>query len=492
MFGKMSLKTKLIGSFTIVAIVLGIVGGVGYWGSTTVGHALEEVGMVRMPSLHGLQLMEAGQNRVRLNYYMVINTDLPFEARKEYPEMVQKAWEQAEEGWRIYEPLPQTPEEAAMWREFVPMWNAWKSDWQDLHRIALASLNETNPEKLAALANDMRTMTQGKMKETTRAATTRLNEIIDLNEKLGHEADEAGDAAQQSSKAMSLIFSIIGMIGALAFGIVLSLAISRRLDRIVNEAQEGAEQITSAAGQVSTAAQGVAQGSQEQAASLEETSASVEELTAMTMQNSQNSNAVSKLAAEVMEATNKSSAGAAKMDTAMTEIKNSSDETSKILKTIDEIAFQTNLLALNAAVEAARAGEAGKGFAVVAEEVRNLAMRAAEAAKTTGALIDENVSRVHNGVQIVDSLRSTLEQTVQAVNKVNQLATEVAGASSEQSNGLQQISTAVSQMNSVTQSNAASAEEAASASEEMSGQAESLRGLVGELVQFVHGGDQRM
>ena len=118
-------------------------------------------------------------------------------------------------------------------------------------------------------------------------------------------------------------------------------------------------------------------------------------------------------------------------------------------------------------------------------------MRAAEAAKTTGALIDENVSRVHTGVQIVDSLKNTLEQTAHSVNKVNQLANEVAAASSEQSNGLQQISTAVSQMNQVTQSNAASAEEAASASEEMSGQAESLRGLVGELVQFVYGSNRR-
>ncbi|MCB1060710.1 MAG: MCP four helix bundle domain-containing protein [Calditrichaeota bacterium] len=487
----MSLKVKLIGSFSIVAMMLGIVGGIGYWGAVSVGGALEEIGMVRAPSLHGLQMIEAGQNRVRLNYYMVMNLELPLDARQEYPEMVQKSWDQTEEGWKIYEPLPKSPEGAALWNEFKPMWNSWKADWQDLHKIALASLRETDPDKLADMAKQMRILTQGKMKETTRAATTKLQELVDLNERIAKEADEAGDAAEKKAIAMAMIFSLIGIAGALAFGIFLSLSITRRMDRIVSEAAEGAEQISSAAGQVSTSAQGVAQGSQEQAASLEETSASVEELSAMTTQNSENSSAVSKLAADVTTAMNKSSTSAQQMDTAMAEIKTSSDETSKILKTIDEIAFQTNLLALNAAVEAARAGEAGKGFAVVAEEVRNLAMRAAEAAKTTGALIDENVSRVHTGVQIVDSLKNTLEQTAHSVNKVNQLANEVAAASSEQSNGLQQISTAVSQMNQVTQSNAASAEEAASASEEMSGQAESLRGLVGELVQFVYGSNRR-
>ncbi len=208
----------------------------------------------------------------------------------------------------------------------------------------------------------------------------------------------------------------------------------------------------------------------------------------MTKQNTANARQASQLAGEASASMTKSAEGANSMDTAMSDIKAASDQTSKIVKTIDEIAFQTNLLALNAAVEAARAGEAGKGFAVVAEEVRNLAMRAAEAAKSTNSLIEENTVRVNGGVQIIDGLKASLESTVNTVEKVTSLSNEVAAASDEQSTGIEQINTAIAQMNQATQANAANAEEAAAAAEETSGQSESLRELVAELTHFVNGG----
>jgi methyl-accepting chemotaxis protein len=311
--------------------------------------------------------------------------------------------------------------------------------------------------------------------------------------------DEAGKQAQSSVEHLQSaesnakwnvgVLSIIGIIAALALGLVLSISVSRKLNRIVASASEGANQIASAAEQISSSSQGVAEGSQEQAASIEETSASVEELSAMTKQNAANAKQASHMAGEARNSMTKSAEGARSMDSAMKDIKAASDQTSKIVKTIDEIAFQTNLLALNAAVEAARAGEAGKGFAVVAEEVRNLAMRAAEAAKSTGSLIEENTVRVNGGVQIVEGLKATLEQTVSAAEKVTNLNNEVAAASDEQSKGIEQINVAISQMNQATQSNAANAEEAAAASEETSGQAESLRELVADLAKFVNGGN---
>jgi methyl-accepting chemotaxis protein len=171
-------------------------------------------------------------------------------------------------------------------------------------------------------------------------------------------------------------------------------------------------------------------------------------------------------------------------------IRASAGETAKILKTIDEIAFQTNLLALNAAVEAARAGEAGKGFAVVAEEVRNLAMRSAEAAKTTASLIEGSVESARNGVSISTDVAKTLEEITAGVTKVTELVAEIATASHEQSQGIGQVNTAMSQMDKVTQSSAANAEESASASEELSSQAEQLNAVVGELVALV-GGSRR-
>jgi methyl-accepting chemotaxis protein len=168
-------------------------------------------------------------------------------------------------------------------------------------------------------------------------------------------------------------------------------------------------------------------------------------------------------------------------------IKRSSDSTSKIVKTIDEIAFQTNLLALNAAVEAARAGDAGKGFAVVAEEVRNLAQRASEAARNTAALIEGSVKNADQGVHVSSETAKALREVTASAKKVSDLISEIAAASKEQSQGIEQVATAVAQMNQVTQSTAASAEESASASEGLKAQVEQVDGIIQELITIVGG-----
>jgi methyl-accepting chemotaxis protein len=173
------------------------------------------------------------------------------------------------------------------------------------------------------------------------------------------------------------------------------------------------------------------------------------------------------------------------MSQAIEKIKASSDETAKIIKTIDEIAFQTNLLALNAAVEAARAGEAGMGFAVVADEVRNLAQRSAEAAKNTAYLIEESKANSENGVAVSKEVAVILNDIAQAAKKVKQLVSEVSAASEEQAQGIAQVNMAVTQMDQVTQASAASAEETASASEELSSQAQELNQMVDDLVGIV-------
>ena len=172
----------------------------------------------------------------------------------------------------------------------------------------------------------------------------------------------------------------------------------------------------------------------------------------------------------------------------MQEMSTASEETAKIIKTIDEIAFQTNLLALNAAVEAARAGEAGAGFAVVADEVRNLAMRAAEAAKNTASLIEGTVDKVRDGSDLVTKTAEAFSHVTGSTGKVKELVAEIAAASSEQAQGVEQINKAVTEMDKVTQQTAANAEESASAAEELTAQSQQMRGVVGELVALVAGG----
>ena len=241
-----------------------------------------------------------------------------------------------------------------------------------------------------------------------------------------------------------------------------------------------AEQVGSASEQVASSSQQLAEGSAEQASSLEETSSSLEQMASMTKQNADNANQANTLVKDANQVVEKANGSMQDLTTSMEDISKASEETSKIIKTIDEIAFQTNLLALNAAVEAARAGEAGAGFAVVAEEVRNLAMRSADAAKNTSVMIEGTVKKVGGGAELVTKTNEAFTEVATAVSKVGELVGEIAAASQEQSQGIEQVNKAVAEMDKVTQANAANAEESASASEEMSAQAQELNGMIAE------------
>ena len=269
----------------------------------------------------------------------------------------------------------------------------------------------------------------------------------------------------------------------------LSRKVIRPIEAVISDLTTNAAQVDSAAVQVSEASQAMASGASEQASSLQETSASLEQLTSMTKQNADNANLCNGLTNETKQTVGEMSTAVKEMSVAIQEIKQSSDETAKIIKTIDEIAFQTNLLALNAAVEAARAGDAGKGFAVVAEEVRNLAQRSAEAAKQTAALLEKSQTRADGGVQVTARVSGSLEKTVVNVDKVTQLVGEISAATNEQAQGIESINMAVTQVDRVTQTNAASSEEAASASQELAVQSKQLNGLAGELIHILRPGE---
>ena len=306
------------------------------------------------------------------------------------------------------------------------------------------------------------------------------------------EIDEA--EAFASVKAIKWAIFILGLIGAVVIvgiAILIVRSITGPINGIIGVLAKGSEVTASAAGQVSSASQHLSQGATEQAASLEQTSTSLDQMNSMTTKNSENAKHATEFANEALANADKGEIAVKEMQSAMSDINESSDSISKIIKTIEEIAFQTNLLALNAAVEAARAGEHGKGFAVVAEEVRNLAKRSADAAKDTADLIEDSIAKAKNGAEIADKAGESLSIITETSKTVADIIAEISAASVEQAEGISQVSNAVSQMDQVTQQNASVSEQAACSAEELSRQAEALQEAISELQQVVGGSEEK-
>jgi methyl-accepting chemotaxis protein len=325
----------------------------------------------------------------------------------------------------------------------------------------------------------------GKCREAEKVVT----ELVDQTLAAGRDAAmrTVRDTQRRSALAtiIILVAVIVGVGTAVALGLLITRGIKKALQRVAGQLDDGANQVSDAAGQVSSAAQQLAEGASEQASSLEETSSALEEMAAMTRTNAENSKQANDLAGQARQAAAEGDQSMVKLNEAMTAIRESSSKISRIIKVIEEIAFQTNLLALNAAVEAARAGEHGKGFAGVAEEVRNLAQRCATAARDTTGLIEDAVQRAQQGTQVSTEVGKSLGAIVNQASKVSELINGIARASAEQAQGVEQVNVAVSQMDKLTQQSAAGAEESASAAEELSAQAQTVKGMVAELVAVV-------
>jgi methyl-accepting chemotaxis protein len=284
-----------------------------------------------------------------------------------------------------------------------------------------------------------------------------------------------------------ILLGAVAIVGGTMVAFIITRSITKPMNSIASRIGEGAQQVAAASGQLSASAQQLSQGSTEQVAAIEETSFTLQESASMMEQNTANTKQAAGLSEKAKKSADKGSAEMQEMLDSIREIKNSSDQISKIIKVIDDIAFQTNILALNAAIEAARAGQAGMGFAVVAEEVRNLAGRSAQAAKDTTAIIETNIELSVKGVAVANKVRQALDEITGQSNKVSELMGEIAAASQEQVQGIDQVSKAMTQVGTVTQQNAANAEESASAAEELNAQAESMRKIVLELSTLVDG-----
>jgi methyl-accepting chemotaxis protein len=315
-----------------------------------------------------------------------------------------------------------------------------------------------------------------------RAPDEKIVGMVGLREEL------AGIVQLQSSILLNLTWgTLVSLTLACAIAALVSGRVAKRLVGHHRSIHGSSTDVLRAALQVGQASQSLAEGVNSEAASLEETSASIEELVSMTKRNAENTEKAATLAKQARQVADDGGADMQAMATAMQEIKRSSDDIAKIIKTIDEIAFQTNILALNAAVEAARAGEAGAGFAVVADEVRNLAHRSAEAAKQTAAQIDSAIQQTNTGVELSTKVIACLQALSERVRSVDALIDEVTVASKEQSQGLSQLNTAMTSIDRVTQASAASSEEAAAAARDLTSYAQELATTASALGQEIEG-----
>jgi len=597
---------KLMASFILVGLITAALGGVGYYAAHVGAKSLHEVADIRLPGVEALKEIGARCQDIRGTTRTLMIPNLPPEVRARQPGNLAAAREAYEAAWKVYEGLPKTGEEARLWDQLQPLWQAWRTEnnkllelckqfedmqigdpvalARDLERFAkdhyalaqkcmqllysegaefqggddhtacaagkwLATFKTDNPQLAAlvrefekqhrelhegvgrikrlvaegqreearrlyqaevvghmqevfkqfdgmlAIANDAESALAaaqahglGPVTEAQRAVEPVLEKLIQINRDAGTAVGEQAQKSGALLKTVALVAGVAGVVAAMVLGILITRGINRNLTRIATQLGEGADQVNDAAAQVAAASQQLAEGASEQASSLEETSSALEQMAAMTRTNAENARQANDLAQQAQQAASQGDQCMAQLNEAMAGINESSDKISKIIKVIEEIAFQTNLLALNAAVEAARAGEHGKGFAVVAEEVRNLAQRCAAAAKDTTGLIEDAVHRAERGTQVAGEAGKALSAIVQQATKVSELINGIARASQEQAQGVEQVNTAVAQMDKVTQQSAAGAEESASAAEELSSQAQMLKGMVAELVAMVRGG----
>jgi methyl-accepting chemotaxis protein len=335
------------------------------------------------------------------------------------------------------------------------------------------------------------------MNELAKGRTEYSDEEWAASAKYCESKDELGDGARKLIDINNTLIDITRAVTALANGDLTidytpkspmdksgyaMVELIAHLNEMMGEINNATSEVQSGADQIAVGSQTLAQGSTEQAATIEELSSSIMDVAGKTNQNTDMAKNAADLSLQIKANAEKGNTQMSEMTAAVEEINKASQDISKVIKVIDDIAFQTNILALNAAVEAARAGEAGKGFAVVADEVRNLASKSAAAAKETGALIESSMKKAEVGAQIATETATSLNEIVDGINKSAEIVHKISMASEDQSNAIQQITSAIDQVSEVVQRNTATAEESAASSEELKAQASVLAGNVAKFI----------
>ena len=509
----LKIRTKITVAFIVIVVLAGVAG---FWNLSNFRWAASAFQVASRENLPAVDfLVEADRDMQqalvaeRSLMFLRQASDEAVAMRKDHTENIQ----QAKERWGKYKAIAASDVEKKLWGEF----DAAFVDWEKLTIEVVGLLGKDSSEARKDAIDISLSEGTGKFEK----ARGVLNTLTELRVKgAGAFADQIQASATRTTWLTALLLISL-TVGGVFLGLGLSRVIVRALTHVVEKAEQGAggdltvrveldsqdelgqmgqalnrmmeqfastiSQVQEAAQQTASAAQQLAAGSgqlssgaQEQASSLEETAAALEEMTSTVKQNADNARQANQMAVSARDSAEQGGTVVHEAVGAMDAITASSKQIAAIITTIDEIAFQTNLLALNAAVEAARAGEQGRGFAVVAAEVRALAQRSAGASKEIKNLITDSVTKVEGGSRLVLKAGTTLTDIMTQVKKVADLIAEIAAASQEQSQGIEQVNKAVSQMDSVTQQNAAQTEELSSTAQTLAAQAEELSAQVAQ------------
>nr|WP_315399427.1 methyl-accepting chemotaxis protein [uncultured Duganella sp.] len=506
-FYDLKIATKLIASFGLVLLLTLVLGLASMWSTSRVNQASSDMAENWMPSVRMAMELRAdvGEFR-RWELAHMLNTETARYAT--YDKRFDETLALIKTHRAAYEKLINSPEEGAIVADFD---KAWTSFLEDHAKMIKLSADGRKEEALD--------LSRGASATKLAAVTDATGKLVKLNIDGGDAASDAATVVYTEARTISIIL----LVANIGIGLALALWIARivsaplqkavavatavaagdltpaievesacetgqlmgalkdmtgNLQRLVSQVRGGTDTIATASAEIAAGNQDLSSRTEQQASSLEETASSMEELTSTVKQNADNARQANQLAQSASGIAVRGGDVVGQVVGTMSSINESSRKIVDIISVIDGIAFQTNILALNAAVEAARAGEQGRGFAVVASEVRNLAQRSASAAKDIKALIGDSVEKVEAGTQLVDQAGATMHEIVASITRVTDIMSEITSASAEQSDGIEQVNVAITQMDQVTQQNAALVEQAAAAAESMQEQAARLSEVV--------------
>ena len=483
----MVLQTKLMLLTGIMVAAMILLGVMGYQATAAWKADISEIGDVNVPSILGLGRARAGGLNVAIQQNRVRGLQGDPKMREKMLDAIkinEAQFDRIDDGLKIYDPLPRTPEEDKLYQTFKVAYKSWRTQSETYKQICENIAKSNNPEEIATLFGGLGAQVEA-MRDARTGMLDNLQEMFNINRDAVKQVNATAKEKSANFNNMFMMVALFSIIFAIILAWALIRSITRAITGSVTSIRDGAMQITSASDQVAASSSSLAQGASEQASSVEEVSATLEESTAINTQNVDNARQADILAKNSNDAARAGYQKGEQLSQSMHAITESAAKISGIIKTIDQIAFQTNLLALNAAVEAARAGEHGLGFAVVADEVRNLAQRAASAAKETSDIIQEVVGQIKEGNEIALATHTAFQEIVEQSKKVSDLIGEIATAGKEQSEGMAQINQAMGQVDQVTQQVAANSEEAAAAAEELNAQATSMMETVRILAAMV-------